>query len=153
MSGAKIAQLRHLARRYREMGTPVKSEADDSACARSHLTDAEMMLWSTMDVRDRRHAVIVTKRFLALVPHATRADCAAALLHDVGKAQSSLGRTGRVLATLFGGVTSSFRTYLQHEELGARAVAGIGGDPRTVALIRGSVDDDVMHALRDADDV
>ena len=76
-----------------------------------------------------------------------------ALLHDVGKAQSSLGRTGRVLATLFGGVTSSFRTYLQHEELGARAVAGIGGDPRTVALIRGSVDDDVMHALRDADDV
>jgi hypothetical protein len=151
--GSKIAHLRHLARRYREMGRPVTTEAGDSAFARSHLTEAEMVLWSTMDVGDRRHAVVVTKRFIALVPHATRAECAAALLHDVGKAQSSLGRTGRVLATIFGGLTPSFCTYLQHEELGARAVAGVGGDPRTIALVAGTVDDDVMRALRDADDV
>jgi hypothetical protein len=130
---------------------PVTTEADDSAFACLYLNDIEMVLWSTMDARDRRHAVVVTKRFLDLVPEAMRTECAAALLHDVGKAQSSLGRTGRILATVLGGVTPSFRTYLRHEELGARAVAEIGGDPRTVALVAGSVDDDVMSALREAD--
>lgn len=134
------------------MGTPVTTEDEDVAFARMHLTDAECALWMSMDPRDRRHAVAVTKRFLAVVPDATRAERAAALLHDVGKVQSSLGRTGRVLATVFGGRTAAWRTYLRHEELGAAAIAAIGGDSRTVDLVAGTADDDVMRALRAADD-
>ena len=148
----KAGKVAHLVRRYREMGVPVTSEEEDVAFARLHLGDSELALWMSMDPRDRRHAVAVTKRFLVAVPHATRPERAAALLHDVGKAQSSLGRTGRVFATLLGGRTSSWRTYLRHEELGASAIVAIGGDARTVALVAGTADDEVMSALRAADD-
>lgn len=147
-----LSKAAHLVRRYREMGTPVTTAREDADFARRHLEEAEFDLWMSMDPRDRRHAVGVTRRFLVAVPGATRAERAAALLHDVGKTESSLGRTGRVMATVFGGRTPRWRIYLRHEQLGAEAVSRIGGDPRTVELIAGNVDDDVMRALRAADD-
>ena len=49
------------------------------------LLPAELNLWLTMAGRDQRHSIDVLKRFLVLCPDASRAQGAAALLHDVGK--------------------------------------------------------------------
>jgi len=147
-----MGKLAHLVSRYREMGIPVTSEVADTEFARTHLPEPLLVLWSTMDVRDRRHAVTVTRRFVTLVPDARPAEMAAALLHDVGKAQCSLGRGGRVLATLFGGLTREMRVYRRHEEIGAQAIARAGGDQRTVDMVAGRSNDAAARALREADD-
>jgi hypothetical protein len=147
-----MGKLAHLASRYREMGTPVTTEASDTDFARVHLSESLLTLWSTMDVRDRRHAVVVARRFMTMVPNARPAEMAAALLHDVGKAQCSLGRGGRVAATLFGGLTREMRVYRRHEEIGAQAIARAGGDQRTVDMVAGRSNDAAAQALREADD-
>ena len=115
------------------------------------MTDAEWNAWKAMSVQDRRHSLAVARRFVMLRPDATRAEIAGALLHDVGKQQSGLGTTGRVLATLVGRRGARFSAYHDHEALGAGMLATLGSDPATVELVlgRGAAADD----LRRADDV
>ena len=86
---------------------------------------------------DRRHAVLVARRFLDRRPAADRPEVAGALLHDVGKVEAELGTFGRVVATIVGPRTERFRTYHDHEAIGARLAAETGSDPVTVALIEG----------------
>lgn len=97
----------------------------------------EVGLWRRMANVDRRHAVVVTRRFVERRPAADRAELAGALLHDVGKVESSLGTIGRVVATVVGPRTAPFRTYHDHEAIGARLAEAAGSDPVTVALIKG----------------
>lgn len=146
-----IRKIRHLAARFIEMGRPVESEIEDDEFAAARLGVDELRLWRMMDARDRRHSVAVTTRFVVLCPHATTAEVAAALLHDVGKAATHLGRFGRVVATI-APLTRSMVIYRDHERLGGRMLAEIGADPRTIAIVDGSCDDDVARALRSADD-
>jgi hypothetical protein len=87
-----------------------------------------------------------------LVPAASRAERAAALLHDVGKNISGLGFFSRVVATVIGPRGRRFTDYHDHEKLGADLIRSIS-DPRTVALISGIVDDDVGLLLQTADDI
>ena len=56
-------------------------------------------------------------------PAADRAEVAGALLHDVGKVEAGLGTFGRVVATVVGPRTERFRTYHDHEAIGARLAA------------------------------
>jgi len=105
-----------------------------------------------MQHRDQRHSVIVLNRFDALVPAASRAERAAALLHDVGKNISGLGFFSRVVATVVGPRGRRFSDYHDHESLGADLLFPIS-DPRTVALISGAADDDVALFLETADDI
>lgn len=120
------------------------------AVARGILRDGEFAVWNLMQARDRRHSLDVLARFDALRPGAARAERAAALLHDVGKAASPLGWGGRVLATVIGGRTESMRTYLDHERIGATMLAAVS-EPRTVDLVAGKCTDDRADALRRAD--
>ena len=89
-----------------------------------------------MTNQDRRHSIGVARRFLAARPEASRAEIAGALLHDVGKIECGLGTLGRVVATVVGPYFSDrFRTYHDHEAIGARLVAEAGSDPVTIELV------------------
>jgi hypothetical protein len=90
-----------------------------------------------MSNQDRRHTVAVARRFSLIRPDATRAELAGALLHDVGKIECGLGTFGRVAATLIGPHGRRFRSYHDHEAIGARLAAAVGSDPASVELIAG----------------
>lgn len=125
----------HLAKRFFWSLRDVPTDPADDAWAESYLLPGEVALWRRMSDLDRRHSVIVARRFLAARPAATRAEMAGALLHDVGKIESGLGVWGRVTASLIGGRTARFRSYLDHERIGAELAAAAGSDPDTVELI------------------
>lgn len=144
-------ELGHLARRFFTSLSPRPPAADDTAWAESQLRPAEVELWRRMASADRRHSVLVARRFQAARPDASRAELAGALLHDVGKVEAGLGAVGRVVATLVGARTARFRRYHDHEAIGARLAAAAGADPTTVALIEGG--GPAADALRHADHV
>ena len=130
--------------------TPVSSL--DLAMVREILNAAEFQVWIEMQHRDQRHSIVVLRRFDSLLPTAVRAERAAALLHDVGKNIPDLGFLSRVVATVVGPRGKRFADYHNHEKLGADLIHSIS-DPRTVALIGGTADDDVAMLLQAADDI
>ena len=146
-----IHKVRHFVSRFIEMGRPVVSEVDDDRFAAERLSAAELRLWTMMDPRDRRHSVQVAKRFTTMCPSAVRAEVAGALLHDVGKAATDLGRWGRAIATILP-LTRAMIICRDHERLGGRMLAEIGSEHRTIELVDGTCNDEVAQALRDADD-
>lgn len=129
---------------------PPRREGVDTA--RSLLLPAEFVLWDDMQNRDKRHSLVVLERFVEREPGASRAERAAALLHDVGKNASGLGWTRRVLATVTGPRGKLFTRYHDHEAIGARMLAGVS-EQRTVDLVAGTVTDRVSASLADADNV
>ena len=145
------SKVAHLVRRFIEMGRPVVSEHEDDTYAATILSDAELVLWRRLDPVDRRHSVGVTRRFVLARLHATRDEIAAALLHDVGKSATNLGRIGRSVATLWP-VTRKMMIYRDHERLGGRMLAEVGANPRTIELVSGSCADEIARAIRTADD-
>ena len=130
--------------------TPPSSK--DIALVSEVLNTAEFVVWSEMQPRDQRHSIVVLSRFDALLHTAVRAERAAALLHDVGKNISGLGFISRVVATVVGPRGKRFTDYHDHENLGAELMRSVS-DPRTVALIGGTADDDVSRLLQAADDI
>ena len=112
----------------------------------------EFELWWTMQPRDQRHSLQVYERFMRLYPPAKRTEQAAALLHDVGKTVSNLGWFMRIVATVVGSRGLSFSLYHDHENLGVQMLQGIS-EQRTIDLVGGTVEDVVMVALRDADNI
>ena len=112
----------------------------------------EFELWWTMQPRDQRHSLQVYERFMRFYPPAKRTEQAAALLHDIGKTVSGLGWFMRIIATLVGSRGIRFAMYRDHENLGCQMLEGII-EQRTLDLVGGSVDDVVMVALRNADNI
>ena len=111
----------------------------------SVLGPGERQLWASMSGADRRHALDVARRVVAVLGSgATRPVLAAALLHDVGKIDAGLGTVGRVPATLAGLVARErvavgggrVARYLRHDAIGAAMLAGAGADPLTVTWAR-----------------
>ena len=130
--------------------TPPTSQ--DIAVVSQVLNIAEFAVWSDMQHRDQRHSIVVLRRFDVMAHTAVTTERAAALLHDVGKNISNLGFFSRVIATLVGPRGQRFLDYHDHERLGAELLSSIS-DPRTVALVGGSVDDDISVLLKEADDI
>ena len=113
----------------------------------SVLTPAESALWVRLSTADRRHAVKVARRVqLRLAPTAYGGDMlwpGAALMHDVGKAESNLSILERVIATLASkavnvatargwarsatGLRARIGSYLIHGEVGADMIRKAGG--------------------------
>ena len=71
--------------------------------------------------------------------------------HDIGKLDSDLGVTARVLATMIGPRGSRLTRYHDHVRLGVELLGSIGSDPVTVELVSGR--GDRAEALADADDI
>lgn len=146
MSGAG-----HLVRRFAGSLSRSEPDAGDVEWARASLSDAEWQHWSSMAVQDRRHSLLVARRFMRLRGGASRAELAGALLHDVGKQQAGLGTFARVVATVVGPRTARFRMYHDHERIGADMLRSAGSDDATIELVQGR--GAAAPALRAADDV
>lgn len=127
----------HLARRFVRSLSTKPPRPEDEAWAAAQLLPGEQALWGRMSNPDRRHSIEVARRFAAIRPEATRAELAGALLHDCGKVEAKLGTFGRVVATLVGPRTATFRIYHDHEQIGAELARAAGSEPETVALIEG----------------
>ncbi|MEI7547270.1 MAG: HD domain-containing protein [Actinomycetota bacterium] len=146
-----MTSLVHLSRRFfTSLSRRAPSEAD-SAWALVHLLPAEAALWERMAVQDRRHSILVARRFAERLGSATRDELAAALLHDVGKVSCNMGTFARVVATLVGPRTERFRRYHAHERIGVELLQHAGSSAATLDLVRGV--GPAAAALQDADDV
>ncbi len=119
----------------------------------SVLSPSEFDVWNKMMVQDRRHSVMVGRRFVKYRPTATQSEIAGALLHDVGKSVARLGTVGRVIATLVGPRTNRFRQYHDHESIGATMLRSIGSDELTISMVEGSCVGELRQALNRADDI
>jgi hypothetical protein len=116
------------------------------------LLPQEFELWWSMPPRDQRHSLQVHERFIRFYPPAKRTEQAAALLHDVGKTVSDLGWFMRIVATIVGSRGAAFVMYHDHENIAVQMLQGIS-EQRTLDLIGGAIDDAVMVALRQADEI
>jgi len=117
----------------------------------SVLSPSEFDVWNKMMVQDRRHSVMVGRRFVKHRLTAMQSEIAGALLHDVGKSVARLGTFGRVIATLVGPRTNRFRQYHNHEQIGATMLRSIGSDELTISMVEGSCVGELSQALNRAD--
>jgi hypothetical protein len=131
-----LTKPHHLAARFFWMLTANRPpEPTDEIWVEDQLLPGEIGLWRQMSNEDRRHSTKVARRFIEARPHATRAEIAGALLHDVGKIECQLGTWGRVAASVVGPRTERFRAYHDHEHLGSLLAEQAGSEPTTVELI------------------
>jgi hypothetical protein len=130
--------MRHLARRFAGSLSRREPEPPDTEWAESLLLDGERQLWRRLSAADRRHAIVVARRFekLGSVEWA-RDEMAGALLHDVGKLADDLGTFSRIVATVVGPRTARFRRYHDHERIGAEMLAAADSSTTTVELVLG----------------
>ena len=146
-----MSRAGHLARRFAGSLSRRPPEPADEAWAESQLRGHEVLWWRKMSAADRRHAIAVARRFERFRVQPTRDELAAALLHDLGKLDSGLGTFGRVAATVVGAHGQRFRTYHDHERIGADRLEQLGSSAATVALVRR--EGPAADALAAADDL
>ncbi len=157
-SGAAVphtSHFLHLARRFFASLSPTPLDQNETGWVRATLTPPEIALFDAMPLHDRRHALDVARRVdQSLLGTAQRGDrrwMVAALLHDVGKAESGLGVPGRVMATLLAwvwgrqtvaawtgrpGVRGRIGLYIDHPDRGAELILVAGGPPEAAAWAR-----------------
>lgn len=150
---------RHLTSRFFLALLPIDPAPTDESWALENMLDGERALWTRMSKSDRRHALGVARETVRLLgpERPDREVIAAALLHDVGKIESSFGTFARVWITLAamvigrsrllrwasGGSGSSraptrarIGLYLTHDCLGAELLERAGSRMFTVSWAR-----------------
>ena len=173
---------RHLSERFFVALLPIGPAPADESWALDHLLVGEQQLWRRMSGPDRRHAVGVARDSIRLLgpDRSQREIVAAALLHDVGKVESSFGTFARVwitFAAIFfgrsrvlhwaGGASHEGRPslrarvglYLTHDRLGAHLLEVAGSEELTVSWAAEhhlapelwTVDAGIGAALKEAD--
>lgn len=148
-----MKKLVHLTKRFVLSLVPSQVHEIERQWVQSVLSPSEFDVWNNMMVQDRRHSVMVGRRFVKYRPNASQSEIAGALLHDVGKSVARLGSFARVIATLVGPRTSRFRQYHDHESLGAAMLRSIGSDELTISMVEGSCVGELMQALSRADNI
>jgi len=182
VTSEEFGSWRHLSGRFFTALWPAGPTPADESWANEHLLDGERVLWQRMSGPDRRHAVGVARETIRLLgsDRSRREVIAAALLHDVGKVESSFGtfaRVGVTFAALAVGRSRLLRwagdspgsgrpsrrarvgLYLTHDRLGAELLQGAGSQALTVSWAaehhltpeRWTVDATVGAALKAAD--
>ena len=148
-----MSKISHLAKRFVLSLVPAQVQEIERQWVHSVLTPSEFDLWNKMMAQDRRHSVLVGRRFVKYRPSSNSAEIAGALLHDVGKSAARLGTLARVIATLVGSRTNRFRQYHDHEAIGAAMLRSIGSDEITIVMVEGSCVGELKNALNRADDI
>jgi len=148
-----VSKAVHLAKRFVLSLVPSQVREIERQWVHSVLSLDEFDLWNKMMVQDRRHSVLVGRRFVKYRPTASHVEIAGALLHDVGKSASRLGTLARVFATLVGPRTKRLRKYHNHENIGAEMLRSIGSDEITISMVEGSCVSGLKGALDRADDI
>lgn len=146
-----LSKLWHLVKRLIGSVTATPLRPDEQRDVAAILTASEGHLFSRLAMVDQRHALHVLRRFVSFAPGAPQTAQRAALLHDIGKGDCSLGTFMRVVATVVGPRTKTFRRYHDHEALGRAMLLQAGSDPLTIALLRGDGEVSLVTALRRAD--
>jgi hypothetical protein len=147
---------RHLSGRFFVALMPMGPRPADESWALDQLLIGERELWHRMSGPDRRHAVGVARDSIRLLgsEQVSRDIVAAALLHDVGKVESSFGTFARVgvtfAAIIFGrsrvlhwagaaagterpSLRARVGLYLTHDSLGADLLEHAGSEELTVS--------------------
>ena len=148
-----MSKFAHLAKRFVLSLVPSQVQEIERQWVHSVLTQSELVLWNNMMVQDRRHSVMVGRRFVKYRPTASQSEISGALLHDVGKSVARLGTFARVIATLVGPRTDRFRQYHDHESIGATVLRSIGSDELTISMVENSCVGELRQALSRADDI
>ena len=148
-----MSKIAHLTKRFVLSLVPSQVQQIERQWVQSVLSPSEFDVWNNMMVQDRRHSVMVGRRFVKHRPIATQSEIAGALLHDVGKSVARLGTFGRVIATLVGPRTNRFRQYHDHEQIGATMLRSIGSNELTISMVEGSCVGELRQALNKADDI
>jgi putative nucleotidyltransferase with HDIG domain len=140
---ASMRRARHLARRFVTSLRARPLDEADRRFVRDALRPEELTCWERLGRADRAESVATGRATVELLGGAVGPDwIAAALLHDVGKAQTHLGAVGRSLATLAGVIagtrrarawSGAFGRYVNHDELGAQRLREAGARPAAVA--------------------
>ncbi|HNJ97088.1 MAG TPA: HD domain-containing protein [Ilumatobacteraceae bacterium] len=146
-----MSSASHLAKRFVLSLSRTEPAPADVDWVLSQLLPAEAELWQRMMLQDRRHALLVARRFVERRPTASRDEVAGALLHDIGKVDCTLGSVARVVATIIGPRGERFRRYHDHERIGAELLRAAGSSAVTIDLVEGR--GPAASALADADDV
>ena len=142
----------HLVRRWWSSLSRRPPKTDDVAWVRNQFLAGEFELWNRMSRADRRHSIVVARRFTRARPDAVRDEISAALLHDIGKIDTSLGTFERVLATIVGPRTDRWRRYHDHELIGPELCRAAGSSALTLAILT-DPDHPVARLIRIADDI
>jgi hypothetical protein len=143
----------HLAKRFVTSWSRKDVTEDELNLVRSALTASEFKLWCQFSNADKRHSVEVAQRFASLLPGASREHVAGVLLHDIGKIQSNLSTSMRVIATLVGPRTKRLSLYHQHEEIGITMLRHAGSDSEVIAVLNQTCRPEVAAAFRSADNI
>lgn len=138
-----MTRMGHLGKRFAGSVRARRLDAADEAFVRRALRPAELECWERLGRADRAESVRTARGALeALGPDADPTWVAAALLHDVGKAQTGLGAVGRAGATVVAALAGHARArawpnaigrYVNHDELGAQRLHEAGARPEAVA--------------------
>jgi HD domain len=145
-------KVAHLSGRFVRALWPGPPRADDVVWIETVLTPGGFIQFRRQPNHDQRHAVGVAREVqhrLADTPYADDPRwLSAALLHDIGKLDSRLGISGRVVATVAAsvagrdhaevwsessGFTRRVGVYLRHAELGADRIR-LAGEPEEAAV-------------------
>ena len=136
--GEFLHRARHLAGRFFTSLSRREPAPAEIAAVRAALSEAEWECWARLGRADRVEAIATAARLPAEIAADGRW-VAAALVHDVGKAECGLGPVGRSVATVRGWVQRPDRVtgragqYLRHAEVGAAQLQDAGARPEAVA--------------------
>jgi putative nucleotidyltransferase with HDIG domain len=120
----------------------------DDTWAQTRLPSSEYRVYSTMDARDREHAVRVAKKLIELKPDASDLLVRAALLHDCGKQVRPYSWRERIWVGLQPLAKTDFDDLIRtnraptalevralHPQLGAALIRASGGDARVAQIV------------------
>ena len=143
----------HLAKRaLLSIGNASVSSTDQQWIANT-LNDHELALWQQFTNPDKRHSVMVARKFIAEVPNASRKHLAGVMLHDIGKIKSNLSTLMRVIATLVGPRGQRFTVYHNHERVGVQLLREINSEAETISILDGSCETGIYKAFLRADNI
>ncbi|MDQ1462427.1 MAG: hypothetical protein QOI08_3911 [Actinomycetota bacterium] len=129
----------HLVARFLGSLRPRRLDGADLDLVRSVLRPGELACWERLGRADRAESVATAR---ALGADAEPTWIAAALLHDVGKAETSFGplrRAGATAIAMVGGPrrvrswSNGVGRYVNHDELGSARLREAGARPEAVA--------------------
>ena len=138
-----MSRIGHLARRFATSLRARPLDDADRGFVRDALRTSELDCWARLGRADQAESVATGRAATSLLGEAADPDwLAAALLHDIGKAETGLGTIGRSLATVAATIagarrarawTGSFGRYVNHDELGSARLAQAGARSAAVS--------------------